>query len=351
MIPRIRSTLNALSPKLLSPRQVRLEQGETFQGRIVRHYGNNRVQVAFRGSSFQAVTDLKVREGEEYTFRVKSTGERITLVVEKGPRTGIPLPAGRGERMAAILSDLASSLSLKNIGPETRHLLRVLTQALPSLIYRDREGDPSLWLSRYFSMSGLFWESKVARALMNRNRPEWKSTLGHDLKGMLLGLQKALGTDDREQQGVRSLCRKVGEAIQIIEECQVENIFSLEEEGGWFLDVPGRAEEGFKRAELFVRGRKEGTEIHLSMSLEFTDLGQVAVIASLAEPFVAVQFLLEDGERAGFLEQNLPLLEMALKGAGLTPGSLMCRVKQAEMIKGGASAEGDGTECSVDVLI
>jgi hypothetical protein len=351
MIPRIRSTLNAPSPRLLSPRQVRLEKGETFRGRIVRRYGDNQVQVAYRGSSFQAVTDLKVREGEEYTFRVKSTGERISLVVEKGVRTVIPLPADRGERMAAVLSSVASSLSFKSVSPETRQLLRNLTQALPSLIYHDRQGDPSLWLSRYFSISGLFWESKVARALTKGDRAEWKSTLGHDLKGMLLDLQKALDREDRGQEEIGSLCRKVDEAIRLIEECQVENLFSLAEEGGWFIYLPGSAEEGFKKAELFVRRTKQGREIHLSMSLEFTALGQVDVVASLAAPFITVQFLLEDGERADLLEQSLALLEAALKGVGLTPGPLMCRVREAETSDGGASAEEAATDRLINLVI
>ena len=116
----------------------------------------------------------------------------------------------------------------------------------------------------------------------------------------------------------------------MIEQDQLLNLSSLEEDLGWFWFVPGNVDDGFEKAELFVRKQQE-EGFYFSILLEFTHLGQMEADISMVKNFINVKIRLQDAERADFVTKNLYLLEKGLQDAGFITGSLACGVKEVDL--------------------
>lgn len=356
MITRVRSKetlLSRESPKKSAKGLLDFKKGEVFRGEIVRNFGKGEVLVNCRGKAFRAVTDLNVKEGERYDFRVKSAaGKNSPAVLESLPKTAPMIHPGKGmERITTLVSELTTALSLKDLGPKTSVVLRSLSDAMPGFIYRGPAGDSVSWLSRFVADSGLFWEAKTARFLKQGIRGNWKIRLGSDLKGMLLDLQKSLKSEKADSPEIESNSKKVDEALDLLQNIQMENRDLLREEGCWFVFIPGRADEGFQGAEFYAGKKGKEKEIRFSMLLDFSLLGSVEVTASILETAISVRIEVSDEEKAEFVRSNLNLLEQALKEKGLMPASVVCKVH-------GTASEDDGGQTdplppaeSVDLVI
>jgi hypothetical protein len=356
MISRILSQENLLSRES-SMKTARglpdFKQGDVFRGEIVRKFAHGEVLVRSGGKSFRAVTDQNVKQGEQCDFRVRSAaGKHSPAVLENLPKTGPMLHPGKGmERITALVSELSSAISLKNLSPKTSAVLRSLSNALPALVYRGPAGDPVSWLSRFVADGGLFWEGKTARCLKQGIRSNWKLRLGSDLKGMLLDLQRTLKSEKQESPQIESTCKKVDEALDLIQKIQLENRDLLRVEGCWFVFVPGGSDEGFQGAELYARRSMEEKEIRFSMLLDFTFLGPVEVTASVLDSAISVRFEVSDEEKAEFVRSNLGLLQEALNEKGLMPARVFCEVHETASKDGGGQAEAVQPGDSVDLVI
>jgi hypothetical protein len=357
MITRVPSLEKPFSKTSL-PRESRFKEGEVLKGTVIQNYGGGEVLVVSRGKQFRAHTALNLTVGEEHRFQVKAVGKRIELAVLSDARTKPLSPAhlwaagreGR-DRLSQILTELSAGHALKCLQPETRVALKGLAQFLPAIISNDSKGDQAQWMSRTFLGNGLFWENKVARFVMTGKGGPLKTLSATDLKGSLLALNKILMVEEQDHPEIASLSRKVTEAVSLIEQEQILNLSLLREDGGVLLFVPGHAEDGFKQGELYVKGAKGSEGVSISMHLEFTWLGQVDVAVTLVESLLTVQILLEDGERAGLVTTNLPVLEAGLKETGFVLGSLGCRVREGEARDEIPAQEEDTAGHSVDVVI
>lgn len=301
------------------------KRGEVFRGQVVRDLGKGEVLIQSKGNAFRAFTEMGVKEGEQYDFRVTIPAGKNSLPILAASPTRVVARAAdqRPESIAGLLSHLALASRSSGLGPRTAGILRNLSQSIPAFIYRDQGGDPSAWMSRFLAEGGLFWEGKVARYLMQGGRGNWRGRLGNDLKGILLDLKKSLSSESRDQPEIQSISRKVDEALDFIQKTQLENREFLRE-GICSFFVPGRAEEGFEKAEIYIRRYKKDKETRFSMSLNFSVLGIVEVTASILEPEISARFDVTDENKAELIRENLPLLEGALKEKGLIPGRMVC---------------------------
>jgi hypothetical protein len=331
MITRIGSTENPTSAGGKSPDRTiaALKRGEVIRGEVLRDLGRGEVLVRSGGATFRAVTRVPVREGERYDFLVKIAAgkDRPAVLGRAAPHPCRPSYAEKGaERIPALVSELTSALSAKDLSANTSAILRNLTQALPSTVYGGPGRDPASWLSRFVAEGGLFWEGKVARSLLQGFKADWRKRAGNDLKGMLLDLKKSLKAERQEMPEIETAGRKVDEALDLIQKMQLENRDLIREEGCWYLFVPGRTEEGFNGAELYLRRNMKEKETRFSMLLDFTHLGPTRVTASILESTITVRFEVSDEQKAERVRTSLPLLERGLKDQGLLPGPLVCVV-------------------------
>ncbi len=324
MITRVLSP-ESLTPKNPAGEKLTLKAGEVFRGQVARDYGKGEVLIHFRGNAFRAFTNLSVKEGEQYDFRVSiPAGKNSLPILTAAPARVSARVAHQGaEAISGLLSELAIASRLTGLSPRASGLLRNLTRSISAFIYRDQGGDPSAWVSRILTEGGLFWEGKVARYLTQGTRGNWRARLGNDLKGMLLEVQKSLRSESQDLPEIHSIASRVDEALDFIQKIQLENREFLREGASCFF-VPGRPEEGFEKAELYIRRNKEDKEIRFSMSLDFSLLGLVEVTASIQEPGISARFDVADEKRAELVRENLPLLESALRGKGLIPGRIVC---------------------------
>ncbi|MEW6669187.1 MAG: flagellar hook-length control protein FliK [Thermodesulfobacteriota bacterium] len=354
MLERIQPT-EKTSPQRRDPQaELRLSKGEIIRGRVIGRQGGGDVIVSFRGRPFAAQVETRVREGEEYPFQVKSSGNRVILKVLEEPK--IPGPAGtacsrHGQRLAALLRDLSTFQPPGDLSARSHHLVRNLGELLPSLIYTGPGEDPGIWLSRFFEVSGSFWEHKVAKYLLGRGKGSWRTVIGEDLKGMLLELRQSRRAEGRAEPRLEAFSQKVEEAVRLIEGQQLENLSLRGDEGGWFCFIPTQAEEGLVQADLYCVRKRGSKEIRFALYLEFTLLGPLEVAASILESSLTVQFRAADEERARLIEQGLPLLEAGLRELGITTRSMRCTVLGDASPETGSTESVEGPEVSLDVVI
>jgi hypothetical protein len=358
MITRIPSQENPASPKLRGEKRLSLRSGETFRGEVVRDLGKGEAVIEVGGRPFRAVAAMPLKEGEVYEFRVKTAAVKGGLpVLELAPNKLPPqeVPLRRPDGIGSVLYDLTSSFPTKDLSPRTSALFHDLSRAVQGLFCRHGAGDQERWISRSLTEGGMFWENKVANYLLRGDRSTrgaWKAKLGNDLKGILLELRESMNKEGRDSPEVDAACRKVDQAIDLIQRVQLENHPFPGEEGGWTFLLPGRAEEGFGDVALHVRrNRKKRGEIRFSMFMEFSSLGPLEVTCSVLEPGISIGFQVRDEETAEWVRVNLSSLDQALREKGLLPGQLVCVVAGTASGENGIPPSGGRSHDSVNLVI
>ena len=319
--------------------ELKFKPGEILNGMVVKKFGQGDFLVSARGSQFRGHTALNLMEGGKYIFQVNSSISGIELKVLDGmvQKAGLPMvvkswAASRGVRnkLVDILTRLGDAQNTDGLSKETGQFLKNLTRLFPSIIYSDPGKGNEIWLARALLRSGQFWENRVFRYLLGGRSGQVNTLLTSDLKGMLLSLKKGLLMENQESRQVKSLLSQVSQGLGLIEQDQLLNLSSLEEDLGWFWFIPGNVDDGFEKAELFVRKQQE-EGFYFSILLEFTHLGQMEADISMVKTIINVKIRLQDAERADFVTKNLYLLEKGLQDAGFKTGSLACEVKEVDL--------------------
>ena len=339
MLNRITHIHPSQSTKIQNPllRELNLKAGDIFKGTVLQKFPQGEVFISAQGQQFRAYTGLNLNEKGEHHFQVRSLGTTIELKVLDGviSKSASPLQlwaSGRVTRdqLSNILQTLSGTHTLKGLTPSSREALRGLSQLTPSIIFGDQGADTKMWVSRFLAGSGLFWESKVVRCLLGDKTTTWKALMSRDLKGTLLSLLKTLQAEKQDGEQLKKIVADVEQAIHLIEEDQILNLSSMREGLGWFWLIPGCLEDGFKKAELFIKEKKADDEIHFSMLIEFTHLGRMDLDVSIIKSVLTMKILAEDEQKARFITENLPLLEQALQGVGLSTGTIICDIKEEQ---------------------
>ena len=337
-------------------RKLGLKPGEIIKGTVLETFSQGEVLIRAKGRHFRAFTNLNLSKKDEHHFQVRSLGSKIELKVRDGFVNKSTLPfqlwtSGRVTRdqLADILVKLSQTPILKGLPKLSKEALYRLSQLTPSMIFNNKITDPQAWISRFLTGSGLFWENKVVRHLLGDKGASWKTMLADDLKGSLLFLLKTLQSEKTGKEAFNEIIADIERALSLIEEDQVLNLSSTREGLGWVWFIPGSLGDGFHKTELFVREMEAGDEIHFSMFMEFTHLGQMDLDVSILRSVLCMKIFVEDQEKVQFITDNLPLLEQTLQGAGFETGVITCHVKKEAGIKNGSFSEMEGL--SVHIVI
>ncbi len=307
--------------------------GETFKGTVIQRLNTREFLVAARARQFRAYTALNLVEGQQHRFQVTSLGSKVELKVLDGEVKPQMSPIGEWAssreirtRLVKILTGLPTLRIPGALSSGAKETLERLIRLLPAVVYHGPEKDTGKWLLRVIQGSGLFWESKVTRNLLGDKKEPWNRILAGDLKGLLLLLDKALTGKEDSDGEMKTLALAVREALHLIEQDQFLNLSALREETTWFLFLPGRREDGFIDAEVFVEKDHGEEGVRFSMVMAFTRLGRLEATAAVTHGVVHVSMLLEDEESAAYVSEHLKHLEKALERCGLKPGRIVCGV-------------------------
>lgn len=309
--------------------------GEILKGTVIRKFPRGEILVAAKGREFQAYTTLNLKEGQRHHFQVNTTGSRIELKVldDLIHKLDSPIQIWSSnrharDRFAGLIRELIKAHNLTGLTKGSVQTLKNLSQLFPTIVFSDHGKDNGLWLQRFIIGSGLFWENKIVRYLLGDKNRSWKRLMAVDLKGVLLSLDGDLRTLEQDSDHIKSLAENIRQALSVIEQDQFLNLSSVREGLGWFWFIPGLKEDGFRKAELFVKeGKKEG-ETCFSIFLELSRLGQVVVDVAVMKGVISLKIFMEDRELANFVTENLSLLEKGIQEAGMMIGTIVCDVKE-----------------------
>ncbi|MBW2129186.1 MAG: flagellar hook-length control protein FliK [Deltaproteobacteria bacterium] len=333
--------------------------GEIFTGRVIKGLRGGEFLVSARGNRFRAHARIALAEGRSYRFQVRCAGPRVELkVVTPGPDRPLNLLSGRisggasRKRLPALLREIVAARDWKGISPSLREGLVELNRLLASVIFKGSGNVGVSWFAEYLFRSGLFWEGKVARLLLEGRKIDRNKLLQGDLKGILLRLEKDLNVLEGWSKETKDLALKIREALRFIEQDQFLNLASIKEAGGWFLFLPIMGERDFHGGELLVKEPKgEDGIIRFHLSLEFSELGPMEVSVSILGGILDARILAADERRLKILQDNLSLLEKGLRKKGLQPGTLSCGIRGEEDAGRVSTEQTRGSTPGVDLSV
>jgi hypothetical protein len=165
-------------------------------------------------------------------------------------------------------------------------------------------------------------------------------------------LDRGIQAGINEHDDVKSLSLRINQALNIIEQDQFLNLSSIKEGLGWLLNIPCTGENGFNRAEIFLRKNKEDKGLSFSIYLELTRLGRLEMKVSIIESLIGINIFTEDSEKAEFINENIHMLEKSLQALGMSTGTIRCEVKKIqEGVDSDLFHEGMDNEPSMHLVI
>lgn len=303
--------------------------GEIFRGAVLKRFPSGEVLIEAKGREFTAKTDLKLEPGAGYRFQAVKTGQRTELRVLEGmPHDLRPVQelwsACRkdGQRIGELLKSLSGFQSKPGIPAELSKRLSDMNLLVPMLTYHGGEETKASWFSKFLLVSGLFWESKLARFLSDNRRVPRRNLLSKDLKGCLLALKQNQASEKAGEAA--GLKEKIDQVLGFLEQEQCLNLTLSRIGLGWCWFIPGTDDGDFKGAEILLeQKREEGTRFCLMA--DFSRLGQVLVEFFLCESNLDVNFLVEDEKIEKFITGYFGELRKGLKKIGFSPGTISSR--------------------------
>jgi hypothetical protein len=336
------------------PGNTNLKNGDIIRAKVTGKLPDGGILISANGRQLNVVTGLNLPEGSRHLFQVNLIGSKIELRLLEGtaPKSGQPVlimpPNASGETLTGILSELKTALDQAGLNRTAAQALNNLKQIMPSIQYGNPRDHNGMWIKQNILSSGLFWENKVVDFLSEDKSNPIKKIMKGDLKAILLSLQKGLMGEDND--GNDALTMKVKQALNLIEGNQQLNLSTLEQGLGWLFVIPG-LEDAFSNAELFVKKGDGKNGIFFSLLLEFTQLGRLEANVSMIESRTSIKILMDDEEKTGIVNDNLPLLEAGLKALGMADVKVSCDVRNGDTVIGSLSPTLSGRSKTVNIVI
>jgi hypothetical protein len=335
--------------------KLNLKNGEIIRAVVGARLPEGGTLLSVNGRLLNISTDLNLPEGSKQFFQVSLTGSKIELKLIEAPplKPGVPVStmtsSAAKETLTGVLSELKTTLDQAGLSRLTANELQSLRQIMPQILYGNTRDHNGMWVKENILAGGMLWENKVAEFLADEKNNSIKKLIKGDLKGILLSLQKGLLTEDKD--GSDAIATKVKQALNLIEGNQLLNLTTLEDGLGWLFVIPGLEKDGFNKAEIFLKKGDGKSGVFFSVLLEFTQLGQFEANVSIIESRTSIRILTDDEEKAGFVNDNLPMLDAGLKALGLCDVAISCAVRKATDIPGGLIPALAGRSRDINIVI
>lgn len=316
---------------------LKLSKNEVFEGKVLKLLGSNEALLLVKGEKVTARTDVRMSEGDILSLRVEESLPTPTLKL-----LGIRFAGRSTINVSMILSAMKENLwesiseNMDRLGlPQAESArFRELLDELAHRIFLKPGPD---MLKILIDKSGLGWEAKLLKALMNKKITgvNLSRLAGGDLKGLVsrfLELNQAGG----------ALLRRF---ISTIENIQVLNLLGLEEEGKIFLPVPIQFPDGFFTVgQLLIhmprkaKGKRDKQDsgkniFNITLLLELSDLGPVRADLAIKEQEIKGRFLITKEETKVLIENNMISFIRNLKDRGFKIHHMECRLKEPGIVR------------------
>jgi hypothetical protein len=322
---------NRIIQKNLPDANINLKNGEIIRGTVVGKNPEGGMLVSLDGKQLSAVTSLSLPIGSKQLFQVSVIDSKIELKLlgSAAPKSDLSSATVSSsvpkDTMTNVLSELKTVLDQAGLGKAIDKLANNLRQIMPMIVYANPKDHNGAWIKENILASGLLWENKLIEALSDEKNISIKKLLKGDLKGILLSLQKGLLA---EGEGDESLTVKLKQALGLIEGNQQINLSALEQELGWLFFIPGREEDGFNGAEVFIKKKNDKSETYFSVLLDFTALGRFEANVAMMGHRTSIRILMDDEKKTKIVNDNLPLLEKGLRALGIKELNVSCDVRK-----------------------
>jgi hypothetical protein len=307
--------------------------GDRFSGKVLSVLPENRAILLVNGQQVEVLSTVPLKEGRSQQFLVQATGPETLLRVldagdpeiPRGLRTLVSLDMVR-TRIGRELVDLMGRMSSATLTAKSRQILLELRVMADQILYGSGRED-GRWVLKSLGASGLFWENKVARYLLDPRRGLERPHEDQDLKAILHRFAKGLGEEDMDAAERHRSTQMIENMIQLIEREQFISLSAEKLGWHWFWMLPEHEASSFGGAEIFGGKGRDGDGIHLLIRLAFSTVGQVEAEVSLRGGALSVQITMEDHEKLGAALEDLEDLRRRLEGPGMKVAQLSCEVR------------------------
>jgi hypothetical protein len=307
--------------------------GESFSGKVLKVFPERRAILLVNGRQVEVLSTVPLKEGRTHQFLVQATGPGTLLRVLDAGSQEVP-PALRAlasldlvrTRIGSGLVDLMEHMAAMPLTAKSGQILSELRAMADQILYRSGREDGG-WVLKSLGASGVFWENKVARYLLDPRRGSARPHGDQDLKAILYRLAKGLGEEAMEAAEKSRSTQLIENMIQLIEKEQFISLSPEKLGWQWCWVLPEHEASSFGGAEIFGGEGPDGDGIHLAIRLAFSTVGQVEAEVSLRGGALSVQITVEDHEKLGAALEDLEELRRRLEGPGVKVAQLSCEVR------------------------
>jgi len=306
--------------------------GDRFSGKVLKVLSDSRAILEVKGRQVEVLSTIPLREGRTHPFLVQAAGPQTLLKVLDAGGPDVP-PALKTlasldlvrTRIGSELVDLMGHLASTTLTAKSREIVAQLRAMADQILYRSGREDGQ-WVFKSLRASGIFWENKVARYLLDPRRGSARPQGDQDLKAVLHRLLKGLAEEAMGAAEKRRTTRMIENMIQLIEKEQFISLSAERLGWQWCWILPGDEGSPFGGAEVFGGGERDGDGVHLAIRLAFSTVGQVEAEVSLRGSALSVRVTMEDEEKLGAALEDLEDLRKRLEDPGMKVSELSCEV-------------------------
>jgi len=252
-----------------------------------------------------------------------------------------------GRLIVELKLEILESPVFKNIPIKSDLLIKfrkTLQQLTPKLNSTFSETDTK----RQVDLSGITYESKIKKLLLQPETPKIRFELCNDLKGQLLELKQIL-EDIIKTNPERNLSRqifdfqqKIKVVVDSIEFNQLSSRLSNQENQPLLLQIPNPIDSNDKSINLYVhKGSNENKDgkksdkgnYNLAFYLELSELGNIKMNVDMDSNSMKVRMDLERDDVVEFVRNNATDFKNSMKNKGFSATVECCNVNKTSQIK------------------
>ena len=315
-----------------------LYKNELIEGKVLQAFSSSDVLLLIKGRRVMAKSFVPLRQGEILSLKVEKTTPIPTLKT-----LGIKFIDSNDLNMSLLLYALKENLWKSTF--ENIHRYGLPKEAVSS--FKELITDLSMGLFLKSSPEllrdlidklGLNWEAKLKRILMGKKIDRAK-ILDKLIQGDLKGLSSRLLVFKEEGEDL------LERFVSAIKNIQLLNHVGLKQDRKIFLPIPMQFPDGlFILGQLLIhlqqREKDSDTQtiinnnpLRITFLLEFSHLGPLRVDFTVNEKKIDGRFLVTNEEIKALIENNIPSLITTLKDKDFGVRSMVCQLKDHDIVK------------------
>jgi len=259
----------------------------------------------------------------------------------------LPSKKAIGKLITELKLEILESPILKDIPIKSEFISRfknTIQQLTPKLNPIFSGGD----IKRQVDISGVNYEAKLKKLLLQPKIPEIRSELGKDLKGQLLELKQITDNviktnlERNINRQIIDFQQKIKVAVDSIELNQLSSRLSNQENQPLLLQIPNPINSNDKTINLFVRNdsnenkggiKSDKDNYNLAFFLELSELGNIKMNVDVCSNSMKVRMDIERDDVVEFVLNNSTDFKNSMKNKGFSTTVECCNVKKISPIK------------------